>query len=1410
MQKTVRQRSSAICASLVLLSLAGAEPAPSFESPYGKSSSPAQPAQGNPLTNQGQNRIARVFISNGSHTAIVDPAHSYNPSGGPISTAWVETGSYQIFFEGLTGRAEGMTHFGSWQAQAHGSADEFCSVGGFSATNRVETEVKCYNALGLPADTAFIVWWIPPNNGENISFTQGTATGQNTDRARSYTTVRSVTGTSTGVTPERNGLGNYTVFFHDIEGGLNGGTAHVTAAGNGAPNNYCSVNNQFESGNDFAVDILCFDPFGAAVDSFYWIAVVPNPMIGIAPGHNPIGLGAALALQPTASDYRGVPNFAHNPRGTNQDVRFTRSGRGQYRATFEDIDPLMLGGTSAIVTPCTGSGRCTVENLGHVGSDLSADILCFDFEGQPRDMTYSIALVGDPFQNLVQNGSFESPSIGHGINGFVSTVPGWTSDIFDIWSGLNGMPAYDGEQNLELDTNDSRIGQGITVGISQTVPTIAGRTYLLSFAVANHPQSNVSRVEARWNGIPVQTAQQVATTWSIFEAQVLAAGSTSRLEFRSNGPADALGDFIDDVRLVELNTSGGGGGGGMGPSISGLVPTSVAANSGSFTLRVNGSNFCDGSAVNFDGQPLETTFVAGGPFGSPGFLTAFVEGSRILAEGSAAITVVNQGEISCALGMSQPATLTIDPAGGGMAGDPPEITLITPDTVQAGGPSFTLRVDGPHFCPASTIRFNGVPQRTTLHGAGQIVSTNIFVTADIDASLIADAGMAAITIQNPIGGPGCTGDGVSNELLLAIAGPAIVISDDLPPRGVIGDPYSFNLMAIGGTPPFDFTVVSGSLPPGLTLSSGGAVSGLPTAAGTFTWTALVSDALVQTAVREFSIQVEQDPTEPADIVVPLQPLTFSFSGGSVPKRKVVGITNAGGQSAAIGISTRTDDGAAWLSASPSMGNATASNPLNVVVTADPTGLPPGAYFGEVLVDTGMAPAQGPPPSAIPVSMTISERQKFLRLSLEGLTFTAVNTGDPPQPLSFDIFNDGGEALTASLTADTFPAGVGWLSLPVSEFSVEPGGQASVAVQVSQEGLGSGVRHGYVEIRSAGASGGGRLLPVTFNILPGASRPPLRVEPSGILIRTVEGGTPAPRMLTIANLRRLGSEPNTFQSVRLSEGPDPFVNSPSSSPIPPDDPIEMAITTDISGLSAGVTQTLLVLKFDDGSQVTVPLTVIIAPADTANLKGQKEQADCATRLIPLVESFSGGLQAYAGSPGFIRVRVSDDCGGSFLGGPSNEVRVDLAGSGEPALFLSHVENGRWDATITAGLSADVVVNVTATDGARGITGQTTTAVTVEEAIADPPAIFADGIRQAASFASQPLAPGSFVTIFGSELSSPPRTLAKARSRFRSLKPWRTPASSSPALRPPRWCSRWAASSTSFCPSNKTRTPAQSTY
>jgi large repetitive protein len=56
--------------------------------------------------------------------------------------------------------------------------------------------------------------------------------------------------------------------------------------------------------------------------------------------------------------------------------------------------------------------------------------------------------------------------------------------------------------------------------------------------------------------------------------------------------------------------------------------------------------------------------------------------------------------------------------------------------------------------------------------------------------------------------------------------------DFLCPRGLVGTPYSVQLVARGSCEPFlRFTVVSGALPPGLSLSSRGLISGTPTTSG---------------------------------------------------------------------------------------------------------------------------------------------------------------------------------------------------------------------------------------------------------------------------------------------------------------------------------------------------------------------------------------------------------------------------------------------------------------------------------------------------------------------------------------------------------------------------------------------------
>lgn len=72
--------------------------------------------------------------------------------------------------------------------------------------------------------------------------------------------------------------------------------------------------------------------------------------------------------------------------------------------------------------------------------------------------------------------------------------------------------------------------------------------------------------------------------------------------------------------------------------------------------------------------------------------------------------------------------------------------------------------------------------------------------------------------------------------------------------GTVGVSYSAFLFAQGGIQPFTWAIVAGQLPPGLRLS-GNIISGTPTTAGTFTFTARVSDSGGQQASIVLSIAI---------------------------------------------------------------------------------------------------------------------------------------------------------------------------------------------------------------------------------------------------------------------------------------------------------------------------------------------------------------------------------------------------------------------------------------------------------------------------------------------------------------------------------------------------------------------------
>src|SRR5713101_3823807 len=83
----------------------------------------------------------------------------------------------------------------------------------------------------------------------------------------------------------------------------------------------------------------------------------------------------------------------------------------------------------------------------------------------------------------------------------------------------------------------------------------------------------------------------------------------------------------------------------------------------------------------------------------------------------------------------------------------------------------------------------------------------------------------------------------------------LAIATTSVPSGTVGQAYSTQLNATGGTSPYTWSVSLGSLPAGLTLSAAGVISGTPTTAGSSTFTATVSDVSAQTSSTSFTLTV---------------------------------------------------------------------------------------------------------------------------------------------------------------------------------------------------------------------------------------------------------------------------------------------------------------------------------------------------------------------------------------------------------------------------------------------------------------------------------------------------------------------------------------------------------------------------
>ncbi|HSO76698.1 MAG TPA: putative Ig domain-containing protein, partial [Blastocatellia bacterium] len=84
-------------------------------------------------------------------------------------------------------------------------------------------------------------------------------------------------------------------------------------------------------------------------------------------------------------------------------------------------------------------------------------------------------------------------------------------------------------------------------------------------------------------------------------------------------------------------------------------------------------------------------------------------------------------------------------------------------------------------------------------------------------------------------------------------------------RGKKGEPYSMQLLAVNGRPPYSWTISAGSLPSGVSLNAAGLISGTPTVFGTFPFAVRVTDSTGVSAVASLNLTILPD-IEPLRII----------------------------------------------------------------------------------------------------------------------------------------------------------------------------------------------------------------------------------------------------------------------------------------------------------------------------------------------------------------------------------------------------------------------------------------------------------------------------------------------------------------------------------------------------------------
>lgn len=265
----------------------------------------------------------------------------------------------------------------------------------------------------------------------------------------------------------------------------------------------------------------------------------------------------------------------------------------------------------------------------------------------------------------------------------------------------------------------------------------------------------------RWKGSPRNTTYVSPTQLlAIILTDDLAVAGTAQVSVLNPAPG---GGISSSIPFTVNNPT---------PTITTVAPDSTLVGGPDVAIAVTGTGFNSSSKVRLNGADLTTTFVSATQLG------ATIPASALTTASVANITVFNPTPGG---GASNVAQFTIN-------NPVPTIASLNPTSVLAGGPGFTLTVNGANFVNGSVIRINGAAHATSFVSGTQL--TTAFTAAEI-----ASQATLAITVFNPT-----PGGGTSNAVNFTINNPAPTITSLSPTSKIAGSPgFSLTINGTGFT-----------------------------------------------------------------------------------------------------------------------------------------------------------------------------------------------------------------------------------------------------------------------------------------------------------------------------------------------------------------------------------------------------------------------------------------------------------------------------------------------------------------------------------------------------------------------------------------------------------------------------------